>query len=220
MKAIRRHAQVGRCRHTFINTRPERSKREPWQGQKNPPNQSVCGADLELFASGAQPRCVHEPSTTRYSGLMERVLVDRELGLLLDDRGIRIAQLIGDLSPRRSSISSAAAQHEHQPYRATRRAPSRLAPVSPAAPQQAHPEPGLWHWVSATLGMASAAMTRPAAAGYRCCDGQEMSSIAIKDVFISSFGTPISRPAGQSASKQTWVRHWLYLKAGRFIALV
>src|SRR5690606_13108209 len=56
---------------TPLYTRPARSKREPWQGQKKPPCQSGAGPTWNS-GSGAHPRCVQFPSMTRYSGWMER----------------------------------------------------------------------------------------------------------------------------------------------------
>ena len=43
-----------------LNTRPARSKREPWQGQKNPPGQSAprVGSPWAKYCFGRHPRCV------------------------------------------------------------------------------------------------------------------------------------------------------------------
>src|SRR5574337_2190185 len=51
------------------------SKVDPWQGQRNPPRQSS-GSDgwgpAANLSPGEQPRCEQIPTTTRYSGLIER----------------------------------------------------------------------------------------------------------------------------------------------------
>ena len=44
-------------------TRPAKSKREPWQAQRNPSS---------ALRAGMHPKWVHSPTATRYSGLMER----------------------------------------------------------------------------------------------------------------------------------------------------
>src|SRR6185295_10869793 len=67
-----RYAGTGRFNGagTPWNTRPARSNREPWQGQKKPPGQfgpRSAGATSKR-GSGAQPRWVHTPSSTRNSG--------------------------------------------------------------------------------------------------------------------------------------------------------
>src|SRR5574343_156051 len=59
----------------FLKTRPAMSKVEPWQGHRKPPFQSSgsegCGPAANL-SLGEQPRCEQMPTTTRYSGLIER----------------------------------------------------------------------------------------------------------------------------------------------------
>src|SRR5699024_6160145 len=63
---------------TSLQTGAGRSTEEPWQGQKRPPSQSE-GSDGSPppgsnFGTGEHPRCVQMPTTTRYSGLIERYL--------------------------------------------------------------------------------------------------------------------------------------------------
>ena len=52
----------------FLNTRPARSKVDPWHGHKKPPNQSEgkegC-APVSNFADGEQPKCEQIPTTTK-----------------------------------------------------------------------------------------------------------------------------------------------------------
>src|SRR3954447_24750515 len=59
----------------FLNTRPAKSKVEPWHGHRNPPCQSS-GSDgcapVWNFELGEQPRCEQMPTATRISGLIER----------------------------------------------------------------------------------------------------------------------------------------------------
>src|SRR5690606_28014374 len=59
----------------FLNTRPARSKVDPWQGHRKPPCQSS-GRDGWAPASkrsiGEQPRCGQMPTTTSVSLLIER----------------------------------------------------------------------------------------------------------------------------------------------------
>ncbi len=57
------------------NTRPARSKREPWQGQKKPPGQSAPSSGMPCSNRdlGRQPRCVQVPSSTRKSLRTARV---------------------------------------------------------------------------------------------------------------------------------------------------
>ena len=71
---VRRHLKIVR-RGLFLNTRPARSNVEPWQGHRKPPAQSSgsdgCAPGVNLSV-GEQPRCEQMPTTTRYSGLIER----------------------------------------------------------------------------------------------------------------------------------------------------
>src|SRR5687768_16974692 len=59
----------------FLNTRPARSKVEPWHGHRKPPAQSSgsegCGPGVSL-SLGEQPRCEQIPTATKSSGLIER----------------------------------------------------------------------------------------------------------------------------------------------------
>src|SRR5262245_45197872 len=59
----------------FLNTRPARSKVEPWHGHRKPPAQSSgsegCGPGVNL-SLGEQPRCEQMPTATKYSFLIER----------------------------------------------------------------------------------------------------------------------------------------------------
>ena len=74
---IRRHGQIRGRRHT-VNTRPARSKREPWHGQieaARPIGAEIGVGPASKRGIGAQPRWVHTPSRTRYSGLQRAVLV-------------------------------------------------------------------------------------------------------------------------------------------------
>src|SRR5690606_29347684 len=59
----------------LANTRPARSNVEPWQGQSQPPGQSLGRpgwAPVWKWAVGEQPRWVQMPMQTKYSGLRER----------------------------------------------------------------------------------------------------------------------------------------------------
>src|SRR6185295_4991151 len=59
----------------FLNTRPARSKVEPWHGHRKPPAQSSgsegCAPGVNL-SLGEQPRCEQMPTATKISGLRER----------------------------------------------------------------------------------------------------------------------------------------------------
>ena len=60
-----------------LNTRPAKSKVEPWHGQRKPPGQSVAIPSSVPFLNldvGEQPRCVQMPTATSRLGLIERVL--------------------------------------------------------------------------------------------------------------------------------------------------
>lgn len=59
---------------TLAKTRPARSNREPWQGQKYPPGQALPrsgGARSERYV-GTQPRWVQSATVTKNSGVSER----------------------------------------------------------------------------------------------------------------------------------------------------
>src|SRR5574343_40281 len=59
-----------------LKTRPAKSNVEPWQGHKKPPSQSPVipsSAPFLNFWLGEQPRWVQIPTTTKISGLIDRV---------------------------------------------------------------------------------------------------------------------------------------------------